>query len=170
MLSVGCGRGYILDLNTRWVVCVESHVPPSFTAWEEPRGMRCTCMGGCWGPSSGLDVENRKYVASTGSRTCSFTIPTAVPAAVVTCVCFCTSCSTGSESLSTRPAHMFHYHTWKSWSIILAAARDVSFRPRPPVGVEIKSFFVNEINRWLSSQPKGVSVFVHGCYSCLHPG
>jgi hypothetical protein len=129
------------------------------------------CIGACWGPSSGLDVEKRKYVASAGSRTyLLFIIPTAVPAAVVSCVCFCTSCSTGSESLSTRTAHTHQYHTWKSWSIILATVGDVSFRPRPPVGVEITSFFVNEINRWLSSQPKGISVFVHGCYSCLHPG
>ena len=97
---------------------------------------------GCWGPSSGLDVEKRKYFAPSESWTCwLFTTPTAIPAAVVSCVCFFTSCSTGSESLSILPAHMFHYHTWKSWSIILAAVGDVSFLPRPSVGVEITSFF-----------------------------
>ena len=38
---------------------------------------------------------------------------------------------------------------------------DVSFHPRPLVGVKIISFFVQEINRWLSSQ-SGMSIVVHG--------
>jgi hypothetical protein len=43
---------------------------------------------------------------------------------------------------------------------------DVSLRPRPFAGVKMMSFSVHEINRWLSSQPKGISVFVHGYFSC----
>ena len=38
---------------------------------------------------------------------------------------------------------------------------DVSFHPRPLVGLKIIPFFVHEINRWLSSQ-SGMSVVVHG--------
>jgi len=39
---------------------------------------------------------------------------------------------------------------------------DASIRPRPVVGFTIISFFVHEIKRWLSRQPKGMSVFVLG--------
>ena len=30
-------------------------------------------------------------------------------------------------------------------------------------------FFVSHINRWLSSEPKAISVFIHSSYACLHP-
>jgi len=46
---------------------------------------------------------------------------------------------------------------------------DVNFRPPPVAAFKIIPIFVHEINSWLSSQPKGISVFVHACYSCLHP-
>jgi hypothetical protein len=46
---------------------------------------------------------------------------------------------------------------------------DVNFRPRPVAVFKIIPIFVHEINSWLSSQPKGVSVFVRGCYSCSYP-
>jgi len=46
---------------------------------------------------------------------------------------------------------------------------DVSFRPRPVAASQIISIFIHEINSWLSSQPKGITVFVRGCYSRLHP-
>jgi hypothetical protein len=122
------------------MVCGEPHAPPPVTMGRAPR---YALYGRLLGPQFRSGRREEKNVACTGIRTCwLFTIPTVIPTAVVSCVCFCTSCSTRSESLSTRPAHMFHYHTWKSWSIILATVGDVSFRPRPLVGVEITSFFV----------------------------
>jgi len=45
----------------------------------------------------------------------------------------------------------------------------VNFRPQPAAVFKIISIFPHEINSWLSSQPKGISVLVRGCYSCLHP-
>jgi hypothetical protein len=47
--------------------------------------------------------------------------------------------------------------------------RDVSLLPRSVEGYKIISVPVYEKNRYLASRSKGISVFVHGYCSCLHP-
>jgi len=55
------------------------------------------------------------------------------------------------------------------YSVNFSNEGDFSFCPGSLVGVQIIPYFVHEINRYLSSQSKGISVFVHGCYSCVYP-